>query len=104
MSAFGGKADSLAWPSECLPIAEAVEKVPKLKVFETMIQKPGFHRINIATSAVYRSDSCAKLDGPDFFNSLSQERSSPNPLAYVHVTVATILGIAGLFNFGHCEI
>ena len=58
--------------SERTKIAEAVEEVRKLKYFETMIRISGLLRINIAENAVYRSGSCAKLVGPDFFNRLSQ--------------------------------
>jgi hypothetical protein len=38
-----------------------------------MIQNSELRRINIAASAVYRSDSCARFDGPDFFNTLSHK-------------------------------
>jgi hypothetical protein len=49
-------------------MAEAIEKVPEVKIFETMIQNSGLRRINIAASAVHTNNSCAKFDGPDFFN------------------------------------
>ncbi len=65
--------------SELPLLAEGVEKVRKLKVFETIIQNSGLRRINIATSATHTNNSCAKLDGPDFFNTLSYEQTSGRP-------------------------
>jgi hypothetical protein len=38
MSAVGGKADLIADGSELPPLAEGVEKVPRTRIFETMIQ------------------------------------------------------------------
>ena len=56
-------------------LAAAVEKVAKLKIFETMIQNSGLRQINIAASAAYQSNCCAKFDGPDFFNSHGYSRT-----------------------------
>ncbi len=39
-----------------------------------MFQITGFRRINIAARTARTNNSCAKLDGPDFFNTLSQEQ------------------------------
>ncbi len=54
-------------------LAEGVEEVRTLKIFETMFQNSGFRRINIEASAARTNNSFAKLDGTDFFNTLSQE-------------------------------
>jgi hypothetical protein len=51
-------------------VAEGVEEVAEVKIFETMIQNSGLCRINIAASAAHTNNSCKKFDGPDFFNSL----------------------------------
>ncbi len=42
-SAFGVRADALAYPMECLLVAEAVEKVREGKIFGTMIQNSVLH-------------------------------------------------------------
>ncbi len=68
---------------ECLLLAEAVEKVPPLKIFETMVQNWGLRRINIASSPPYTNNSCAKSDSPDFFNSLSHKRTLMTPRVMV---------------------
>ena len=47
-------------------MAEAVDKVPKLKIFEIMIQNSGLRRGNIAANAAHTNNSCEKFDGPDF--------------------------------------
>jgi hypothetical protein len=57
-------------------LAEAVEEVAEVKIFETMIQNPGRHRINIAASAAHTNNSCTKFESPDFFNSFSHKRTS----------------------------
>jgi hypothetical protein len=51
-------------------MAEAVEKVRKLKIIETMIHYSGLHQSNIAENAKYQNYSCVNIGGPDFFNSL----------------------------------
>ena len=79
MSAFGGKAAVLADLSEGPGLAEGVEKVRTLKIFETMFQNSGLRRINIAVSAAHTNNSCAKLDGPDFFNSLGYKQTWSGP-------------------------
>ena len=56
-------------------MAEGVEEVAGVKYFETMIQSSGFCRINIAASATHTNNSCTKFDGPDFFNTLSQQQT-----------------------------
>jgi hypothetical protein len=56
------------------PLAEGVEEVLRVKIFETMIQNSRFRRIEIAASAAHTNNSCENFDGPDFFNSLSQQR------------------------------
>ncbi len=56
-------------------MAEAVEKVGRVKIFETKIQNPGQYRINVASYSGYRNDSCTKSVGFDFFNSLSQNQT-----------------------------
>jgi hypothetical protein len=53
-----------------LLLAEAVEEVAEVKIFETMVQSSGFCRINIAASAAHTNNSCTKFDAPDFFDSL----------------------------------
>ncbi len=53
-----------------LLMAEAVEKAAEVKIFETIIQNSGLRRINIAASAAQTNNSCAKFDGPDYFNTL----------------------------------
>jgi hypothetical protein len=63
------------WSRESLLMAEAVEKVVGVKIFETIIQNSRLLRINITASAAHTNNSCAKFDGPDFFNSLSQKRA-----------------------------
>ncbi len=57
-------------------MAEAVEKVPRTRILETMIQSPGRNCINIASSSAYRNDSCVKSDRSDFFNTLGYKRKS----------------------------
>ena len=79
MSGHGVKAEVLARPLECPGVAEGVEKVSKLKIFETMIQNSGLRRIKIAANAAYQSNCCANFDGPDFFNTLSQEETLTAP-------------------------
>ncbi len=59
----------------CLLLAEGVEEVRTLGIFDTMFQITGFRRINIAARTARTNNSFAKLDGPDFFNSLSQQRT-----------------------------
>ncbi len=61
------------WP-ECRFLAEGVEKVPRVRIFETMIQNSGRCCINVASNAAYRNDSCAKSVGSDLFNTLSQNQ------------------------------
>ncbi len=75
MSAFGGKADLFATGSECLLLAEAVEKVPASRILETMIQSGTRDRINVTQRAAVMNDRCENFRGEDFFNSLSQKRT-----------------------------
>ncbi len=58
-------------------LADTVDKVLKLKLFETMIQHSGLRRIIFAASAAHQRNSCAKFDGPDFFNSISHNQTAP---------------------------
>jgi hypothetical protein len=51
-------------------VAEAVEEVPRIRIFETIIQSPGRWAIIVASSSVYRNDSCTKSVRSDLFNSL----------------------------------
>jgi hypothetical protein len=51
-------------------LAEAVEEVPRIRIFETIIQSPGRWAIIVASSSVYRKDSCTKSVRSDLFNSL----------------------------------
>ena len=81
-SAVGGKADSFGSLAELRFLAEGVEEVRALKIFETMFQNSRFRRINIAVGAARTNNSCAKLDGPDFFNTLSHEPTFTRSLAH----------------------
>ncbi len=58
-----------------LLLAEAVEEVPRARIFEIIIQNPVRFRINVASSSAYKNDSCTKSVGSDFFNSLSQKQT-----------------------------
>jgi hypothetical protein len=75
-------------------MAEDVEKVRKLNIFGIMIQYWRIPQINISASVVYQSNSCAKIDGPDFFNSLSYKQ--PSRAATDHGRFTPISGSPGL--------
>ncbi len=90
MSASGGIADVVTTWSGSPLIAEAVEKVAEVKIFETMIQNSGLLRINIAASAAHTNDSCAKFDGPDFFNSLRHKQTLALPKEVEHWSLTTL--------------
>ncbi len=93
-SVYGAEPDARGDIAVRLVMAEGVEKVRKLKVFETIIQNSGLRRINIATSATHTNNSCAKLDGPDFFNTLSQEATFTTRVENRH---GITLGIENVF-------
>ena len=50
---------------------EAVEKVTRIKILETMLQTAACFRNNITFSGAHRNNSCQKSVGPVFFNSFS---------------------------------
>ena len=56
-------------------MAEGVEKVRTLNIFETMFQNLGFRRINIAENAAHTNNSCTKSVGSDFFNTLGYKQT-----------------------------
>jgi hypothetical protein len=68
----------VTWPESPF-IAEAVEEVPRVGNFETMIQKPGRCWINVASGSAYENDSYTKSVGSDFFDSLGYEQTSSHP-------------------------
>ncbi len=75
----GAKPLRRALVGELLLLAEGVEKVRTLNIFETMFQNLGFRRINIAESAAHSNDSCTKSVGSDFFNTLGYKQTSSRP-------------------------
>ena len=54
-------------------VAEAVEKVARIRNIEIKLQNSRQYRFNIASGWAYRNYSCTKPVGSDFFNSLSQK-------------------------------